>query len=226
MIEAAAYSPDGTRFAIAARHRGVEIRDAETGRLLVPLYGHAHQVRAVAWSPDGTILATGGDDLVVFLWDVSSSQRLAVMYGHEGPIIAVDFSLDGKRLLSASRAPSDDLACGTPSSTAKTAAKLRGHGLLKFTAGAVESKRDADRFHFCPTGRHPSVGPPIEQSRDPPIGRTRFVLGSVSWSPDGRYIASTSSDDLTCKLWDAKTGQEVRRFRGHLGEVVFFKVAS
>jgi WD40 repeat protein/serine/threonine protein kinase len=212
-IEAAAYSPDGTRFAIAARFRGVEIRDAETGRLLVPLYGHAHQVRAVAWSPDGTILATAGDDQVVFLWDVSSAHRLAVMYGHEGPIVAVDFSPDGKQLLSASR---DQTIRLWDAVEHRETAVLRGHGAE--VHAARWSPNGTQIVSASPDG---AIRLWDAQSNTEIRNWTDQVWRlSVSWSPDGRYIASTSSDDLTCKLWDVQTGQEVRRFRGHSGEVV------
>ena len=37
---------------------------------------------------------------------------------------------------------------------------------------------------------------------------------SVSVSPDGRLVASSSSD-TTVKLWDARSGQEIRTLRGH-----------
>jgi WD40 repeat protein len=51
---------------------------------------------------------------------------------------------------------------------------------------------------------------------------------SVACSPDGRYAASTSGDvlmrgrpfDCLVRLWDVKTGREIRQFKGH-GEPVW-----
>ena len=41
---------------------------------------------------------------------------------------------------------------------------------------------------------------------------------SVAFSPDGRFALS-GSEDKTLKLWDIKTGKEIRTFRGHGGPV-------
>ena len=44
-------------------------------------------------------------------------------------------------------------------------------------------------------------------------GHTEFV-SSVSFSPDGKRIASGSGDN-TIKLWDAATGEESLTLKGH-----------
>lgn len=45
------------------------------------------------------------------------------------------------------------------------------------------------------------------------IGHSRGI-NEVSWSPSSGYVA-TASDDKTCRLWDAATGEAVVEFRGH-----------
>jgi hypothetical protein len=56
-------------------------------------------------------------------------------------------------------------------------------------------------------------------------GHTQFVY-SVSFSPDGKRLASASGDPFDhnkpgeVKVWDAHTGQHVRTLKGHTGDVL------
>jgi len=49
-------------------------------------------------------------------------------------------------------------------------------------------------------------------------GHAPFIT-SVSFSPDGKHIASTCQGDGTAKIWDVSTGVELVTFRGH-GDIV------
>src|SRR6266516_2265599 len=48
-------------------------------------------------------------------------------------------------------------------------------------------------------------------------GHTKAVT-SVVWSPDGKYIASGSSD-ATVRVWDATTGRAILIYKGHVSAV-------
>ena len=71
----------------------------------------------------------------------------------------------------------------------------------------------------------PAIQPtlPTNPSETESTGNERLVIAavpamsavtSVCFSPDGRQVL-TGSDDNTARLWDAATGQELRRFEGH-----------
>ena len=50
------------------------------------------------------------------------------------------------------------------------------------------------------------------------------AVASVSFSPDGTWIAS-GSHDSTIRLWDASTGQEIKMLKGHTSAVTNVKIS-
>lgn len=102
-IEAAAWSPDGALFAVAANrstYEGMWIAyDATTYQYLA--YDQVlHEVTEVGWLPDGTGLAyTGGDSFEVV--DPATGQALdSSSLCHGGGVLGFGFSADGTRMVS------------------------------------------------------------------------------------------------------------------------------
>ena len=196
---AVAYSPDGTRLAVASS-RGIWLYDADTGAEVALFTGHTDGVSFVSFSPDGQTLASGSGDGTILLWDgpyiisVASEQRKAIL-DHAGWVLSVSFSPDGTILASGSWGGTIrlwDVASGQEKAT------LEGHEHGFFSVA------------FSPDGTILASGSWGGTIRlwDVASGQEKAILQghtdevrSVSFSPDGQTLASGSLDG-TVRLWN------------------------
>jgi WD40 repeat protein len=100
MVNAVAFSPDGSMVAAGSDDRSVWIWDVASGDVRLRLEGHGGWVRALAFHPARPLLATG-DSWGVYMWDIESGVAVDTLTGHEGEINDLDFSPAGSLLASA-----------------------------------------------------------------------------------------------------------------------------
>jgi WD40 repeat protein len=154
---------------------------------------HDDRVMSLASSPDGTHVASAGFDGTVRIWNVATRKPVAVLHTSSAYVLAVEWSADGTRLASTS-----DVAV-------EIFDAVSGARLM-----AVDTRTGPKQ--------PPRWGPaavlalPTYEGRihiiDAASGRELTVLrghtdevSSLSWSPDGRMLASASWDH-TVRLWD------------------------
>ena len=93
-----AYSPDGTRLAVASA-AGIWLYNPHTGAEVALLTGHTDGVASIAFSPGGRTLASGSHDHTVLLWDMSpyitpsTPPNLTIDFDGNGTIGFADFLL-------------------------------------------------------------------------------------------------------------------------------------
>jgi WD40 repeat protein/serine/threonine protein kinase len=196
------WSPDGTRFVTEGpRESGVvDIRNAKTGESMLSFTGHDADINGVVFSTDGTMLATTADDGTAKVWDPESGRSLGSVQGPEGEVTGPSFSPDGS--LAAAAWHLEGTVRVWDVATSRIIHEVDGVGAAFRTAFSPDGKR------LAIAGLDTGVGEVV----DVQSGKEMFSLEGhedhlqdVDWSPDGRWIA-TSSFDATVGIWDARTG--------------------
>jgi WD40 repeat protein/DNA-binding SARP family transcriptional activator/class 3 adenylate cyclase len=205
-----AWSPAGAFVTEGPENSGlIDIRDAETGKRVLSFPGHDVDVNHVAFSPDGSKLATTGDDGELKVWDPSTGRLLASLSG-DGSTWGPSFSADGSLVGAGAWDGEGNPVRVLDLSTGRVVSDV-------LVAGAFDAA-------LSPDGKRLAVSTVLGTSAvfDVETGEKAFRLGegdsrSVSWSPDGRYVAATSDDSI--RVWDAATGRLRHTLLGHSGLV-------
>jgi WD40 repeat protein len=209
------FSPDGRHLATAGWDRTVRVWDADTGQEVHTLR-HTDAVNSVAFSPDGRRLATAGDDRMVKVWDTKNGQEVRTLKGHTHAVRGVAFSPDGRL----ATAGDDQMVKVWDPENGQELFALQGH--TDWVRGVAFSP-DGKRLASAGEDRMVKVwdagaGQEVITLR----GHITWVRG-VAFSPDGKRLASAGGgrDDPDrplpgeVKLWDPKSGQDVRTLKGH-----------
>jgi WD40 repeat protein len=179
---------------------------------LVPLKGRITSVTSVSFSPDSKLLASGSEDGTVTLWSINGDQ-LWTIQGHSteldsennniGTVRSVGFSPDGKTI--ASSGDTTKLW----SLDGKLKAAFKEWGYVSFSPeGEMLVLANSQRITLWDLNGQALGRRAINGSRS----------SSVSFSPDGKTIASADSFDGSIKLWNLD-GNELTTINGHSGSV-------
>ena len=199
------FSPDGSVFATGAPDRIVRVWDARTGDLVRTFQGHTGAVRCLAFSADGRRLVSAAADGVAKVWDASTDQDARCLEGATtGSHLA--FSSDSQRLAALGQDGTVrvwDTRTGRPAPNAAGAAgTVMGVG---FGATGLRVVRRLPRGGVAVRD--------VETDRpDRPLGGDTDGVGTVCFSPDGRFLAALFPREV--RLWDADTGQFLRTLTG------------
>ncbi|MBW4499030.1 MAG: WD40 repeat domain-containing protein [Scytonema hyalinum WJT4-NPBG1] len=204
------FSPDGNLVASEANNGTVSLWNLQ-GELSVELKGHQKPVKNLSFSPNGQLIASASDDSTIRLWNFQG-QELKKIAGHKGPVSGLSFSPDGQLLAS------------TGEDGFVRVWNLQGKLVEEWNAQQDklwDIVFSLDSQQLATAGGNGTVkvwnlqGQELEKFVDPKQELEKFVghkgpVRSVSFSPDGQQLAS-SSDDTMVRIWDLQ-GRELKKF--------------
>ena len=176
-----ALSRDGLYLAVACNSNEAFVYSVPDRRLVSSPMRHPGLLKAICFHPDGGLVASGCEDGLARLWDWLPGRQVGPPLVHQNYVLAVHFSPDGRRLITGSEdkfARIWDLPLhartGTPLTQSDPTLNL-GNLDPSLVSGRPRTRIIGDR------GR--------------PIPHWVWEYLCASFSPDGRYVVTGSSDN-------------------------------
>jgi WD40 repeat protein/Tfp pilus assembly protein PilF len=190
-------------------HGVVRTWDTATGRPGRALEKATVAADALALSADGRWLAAGCADHAVRVWDLSTARLRFTLRGHRTPVLKLAFSNDGARLASAAGSAMQVMLRAEPpwdSAELKLWDLTRGRELTAMEPQALL----VTALAFSPDGRWLASG-------GIPMPAVRRNPGDIKVPGKQAYAI---------RVWDARTGAERQRLKGHTSAVVDLAFSS
>jgi WD40 repeat protein len=215
-VTAVVVTSDGSRIVSGDLGGALVVWDLNTGMQVGRMLDHTDSIEAIAITGDSREVVSASEDRSLIVWDLDTGRRLRTLAGHEDGVTGVIITPDG-RVVSASKDKTlriwnlksgEEIAVlGTPNwSNFVEFLTLTGERVFYYgTSGTISVKNTETRAAINTLPGHTNV------------------IDHLALSPDGHQLISASRDS-TLKVWDLKSGTELRTLRGHTDQVTALAV--
>ena len=208
-ISCMAVSRTADMIAAASVNGGVRIWDADTHDVVIDLETEANKITSLAFGPQGQWLVTGCGDGDVMIRNIVDGTLVAVLEAHNRPVTCVDVSVD-RRLIASSTSAIDrtDHSNSRTFWTSSSETKLWDAS----SADVVFHWDGGFQVAFSPDGKQIAIAENSLRNEDGEQPKSRIIVRdsktgqqigsfegheypvtSISWSGDGRSLATCSS---------------------------------
>ncbi|HET8670564.1 MAG TPA: WD40 repeat domain-containing protein, partial [Candidatus Saccharimonadales bacterium] len=196
-----AFSPEGKFVLTGSADQTARLWEIATGKEIQTFSGHTNFVITVGFLPDGRHILTGSEDKTLRLWDIETGQERNQWFIEE-PVSA--FSPDGSYAVGYSEIDNANHLWDITTLTKTHSFTYSGPPLRNPTQFSLDGKYLLAAYGKEIVLSDVASGQELQVFRGHTDGVTELDL-----SPDGKRIVSGSFDG-TARLWDIKTGQEIR----------------
>jgi WD40 repeat protein/predicted Ser/Thr protein kinase len=206
-VTSVAISSDGQILASSGGDKTIKLWSMTTGKLIRTLTGHSDYIECVAISGDGQILASGSGDNTIKIWSIVTGEEIRTLAGYP---VAVAGCNNGEMLVA------EAIGSNMKLWSVKTGKEIR---TFKNHSGLSAVAISTDGQMLASAGNGP-FGPKIELWSVTQGKKIRILTGhsslinSLVISSDQQFLASSSFDDNTIKIWDISRTWLLKTIRG------------
>jgi WD40 repeat protein len=245
-VQSVAFSPDG-RYGLSGSGQPpaadkpvsdytVRLWDLKACTEQLCLTGHTDRVTSVVFSPDGRRILTGSYDGTVRLWDLETGKEVRRLRGHTDRVRSVAMAPDGRYALSGG---CDMTVRLWDVETGKQVHQFRkhkhwvlsvafdangSHALSGSLDGTVRLWTVASGREIYPGSFFGALWHRLTRREVHAFDQHGRTATGVVFTPDGRALSG--SMDKSIRLWDVRTGKELREFHGHEAGVTSVAISA